>query len=117
MTDAPEHLHFTPCEQQLLDFFMSHPGKWFGPKTLVTRGLGFQSSVGKFGDSQTLRWHVKNLRRKISLGEIQGRRTSFDGRPGYRWRFLEHEVVEVELVVLAILPEQPDDAVPRLDAP
>jgi len=85
VTDPPNY--FTPSQQQLLDFFMANSGKWFCPKVLVMQGLGYEYSGGKFGDSQLLRWHIKNLRRKIGVGVIDGRKTSFDGRSGYRWRY------------------------------
>jgi DNA-binding response OmpR family regulator len=52
----------TPAEFELLKFFMQHPDQILSSERLLQEVWLYPTGVG---DPAVVRWHVKNLRRKI----------------------------------------------------
>lgn len=52
----------TPCELDLLKFMMQNAGQTFSPESLLQTVWGYPAGTG---DPTLVRWHIKNLRRKI----------------------------------------------------
>lgn len=56
------HIEVTPCELDLLKFMMQNPGQVFSSESLLQNVWGYPAGTG---DPTLVRWHIKNLRRKI----------------------------------------------------
>lgn len=52
----------TPNELSLLKFFVRHEGQIFSSEALLQKVWGYPAGTG---DPASVRWHIKNLRRKI----------------------------------------------------
>lgn len=57
-----KHIQLTPIECKLLKHFMLHPSRIFSSDKLLQDVWGYPPGTG---DSASVRWHIKNLRRKI----------------------------------------------------
>jgi DNA-binding response OmpR family regulator len=57
-----KHIEVTPCELDLLKFMMQNPGQVFSSEELLQNVWHYPAGTG---DPTLVRWHVKNLRRKI----------------------------------------------------
>ena len=57
-----KHIEVTPCELDLLKFMMQNPGQIFSSEDLLQNVWHYPVGTG---DPTLVRWHIKNLRRKI----------------------------------------------------
>ena len=57
-----KHIEVTPCELDLLKFMMQNPGQIFSSEDLLQNVWRYPAGTG---DPTLVRWHIKNLRRKI----------------------------------------------------
>lgn len=77
---AGQPLHLTSREQDLLLFWLDHPGQVFSRDELMRRVWGWS-----FGDLSTVTVHVRRLREKVELDPSAPVRLVTVWGAGYRW--------------------------------
>ena len=81
VTRAGEAVHLTPTEYQLLEAFVTHPGKLLTHRWLLQRVWG-----ERYGDeSHYLRVYVAGLRKKLEADPQRPRLILTEPGVGYRW--------------------------------
>ena len=55
-------VQLTPGEFALFHYLMTHPGQFLSSQRLAGQALGYSDVLG---DSSLVRWHIRNLRRKV----------------------------------------------------
>lgn len=66
VTAGSRRLHLTPAEFDLLRYLMSHPGEIHSSQHLLEEVWGYPPGTS---DASLVRWHVRNLRAKLELGD------------------------------------------------
>lgn len=67
VTAAGDEVILTPSEFDILHLLMAHPGQAFSRAQIIEQGLGYDYA----GLERTVDSHVKNLRRKLQVGDGQ----------------------------------------------
>jgi DNA-binding response OmpR family regulator len=62
--EKTKRVRLTPSELELLKFLMQHTGQIFSSEHLLRKVWKYPTDAG---DPASVRWHIKNLRRKIEL--------------------------------------------------
>ncbi|MBY0547567.1 MAG: winged helix-turn-helix domain-containing protein [Candidatus Obscuribacterales bacterium] len=76
-----DEIHLHPMEFNLLEFLLRHPNQVFTARTLHERV--WRGQVNRASSSDTVRTHIKTLRKKIDIPGTKSLITSVQGR-GYK---------------------------------
>lgn len=73
-------IFLTPSESSLISYFLSHPNMLLTTEELLNKALGYAESTGSLS---TVRYHIRNLRKKLSQADLKTIHLETIGRSGY----------------------------------